>query len=405
MKKKQMMYQCIPITGKTNDSFVGIKCFNESIKVFFPESLNFSDSEVDKRREILALIKSISLAKTKNSDSASVNRIDDIGSEFVLDAYLWMINDYMSNGRYINIEKEFKENVNGKINWKRTMAKQPFVDHGNIVYKDMVVEVKHQRDNLLTEIYKYCVRTSCEAIGWIMGINYQEYEEIPFNKRLYNNCLTLELEKTYNDEKHLRLTMMKSIINGMHTESKNGVAFSYGVNDYSFVYERMIDNMFGNVKRIQDYYPNGEWDLQCFDKSFPSSNLRPDTVIEAVNSTCILDSKFYRFGFTKSKQDLPNTSSIQKQITYGEFIANTMEKDNIINAFILPYNKADNKFAIDDNIACIGSASAKWKNQNEKYEKVFALLLDTHYLLMNWHRRTNRYTNEIVHLLEKQITK
>ena len=40
--------------------------------------------------------------------------------------------------------------------------------------------------------------------------------------------------------------------------------------------------------------------------------------------------------------DLPETQSIQKQITYGDYVFNTLDKsDNskVRNAFILPYNK------------------------------------------------------------------
>lgn len=50
--------------------------------------------------------------------------------------------------------------------------------------------------------------------------------------------------------------------------------------------------------------------------------------------------------------DLPETQSIQKQITYGDYVFNTLDKsDNskVRNAFILPYNKKLENFLNDPN--------------------------------------------------------
>ena len=66
----------------------------------------------------------------------------------------------------------------------------------------------------------------------------------------------------------------------------------------------------------------------------------------------ILDAKMYQYGVTKDVRDLPETQSIQKQITYGDHVFNTLDKsDNpkVRNAFILPYNKKLENFANDLN--------------------------------------------------------
>ncbi len=402
---QKTMYKCIPTTGKKNNSFVGIRANNSLIEVFYPESLRLSSAERSRRQEILALIKSISLAKTKYGEASKIYEAQNIGENFVVDAYIWILDDYAQHGRYINVEKDYIENARGRINWKRTMRQTPIVSGSNIIFKNYVSEIKHQQDNLLTEIYKYCVRVASNAIGWLVGISSDEVEEIPFNKKVYLSALKKELDSTFNDEKRRRLNIMTSIVSELSSEDDLANSFSYGVNDYSYVYERMIDGLYGNVSRIQDYYPNGEWNLSCYDKIFSSSNLRPDTVIDAHGGTYILDAKFYRFGKTMAKSDLPNTSSIQKQITYGEYISNIFKKDKVINAFVMPYNKKDNPFGLDGDLECIGTATAKWKEQTNSYEYVFALLLDTHFLMMNWYKNSDIHRNHLISLLHNESAK
>ena len=73
-----------------------------------------------------------------------------------------------------------------------------------------------------------------------------------------------------------------------------------------------------------------------------SSNFRPDTILEKDNNIFIIDSNYYKFGFTgNGKEDLHNTSSIQKQIAYGSFVKNSFKdgNKNIYNAFIIPLKK------------------------------------------------------------------
>ncbi len=401
---QRKMYKCIPTTGKKNNSFVGIRANNSLIEVCYPESLRLSSVENQQRQEILALIKSISLAKTKYAEASEIFVAKNTGENFVVDAYIWILDDYVQHRRYTNVEKEYRENVRGRINWKKTMRQTPIVSDSNIVFKNFVVEIKHQQDNLLTEIYKYCVRVASNAIGWLIGIITDETESISFNKIAYLQAIQKELESTFDDEKRKRLNIMKSIVSEISSEDDLSSSFSYGVNDYSFVYERMVDSLYGNVKKIQDYYPNGEWSLRCFDKAFSSSNLRPDTVIDLVKGTYILDAKFYRFGTTKSKADLPNTTSIQKQITYGEFINNIYHPKKVVNAFVMPYNKKNNPFGLKGNLECIGFSTAKWKEQNNSFEYVFALLLDMQFLLSNWFKdNTEEYRKELISILDSSL--
>lgn len=97
--------------------------------------------------------------------------------------------------------------------------------------------------------------------------------------------------------------------------------------------------------------------------------------------------------------DLPETQSIQKQITYGDYVFNTLDKsDNskVRNAFILPYNKKLENFLNDPNtlkyndgnLAYFGQAYTDWRNAEDPkdYEKVYAFGIDFNCLLKNYNK-------------------
>ena len=77
--------------------------------------------------------------------------------------------------------------------------------------------------------------------------------------------------------------------------------------------------------------------------------------------------------FTGDESDLPKTTSIQKQITYGEYISKYVTKvdvKEVYNAFLLPYDKERDKFRSEDNLQYIGFAKSKWKDNKLGYELV-----------------------------------
>lgn len=71
--------------------------------------------------------RSISLAKTFTESNDKVENKFSINGQFALMSYLWIINDYLTNGIYVNREKTLKINQKGKINWKRTLNRQPII--------------------------------------------------------------------------------------------------------------------------------------------------------------------------------------------------------------------------------------------------------------------------------------
>lgn len=394
------------VTGKTDDSFVGFKIKGNDIHFYYPESYRFDVMSSTMRNDIVDLLKTISIAKTKSNSLSQANNVIGDEGDFALLSYLWVINDFLVNGFYVNGEKTFKTNQSGRINWKRTMQTQPIVSNGNVIYPNIIVEVKNNTDNILVDIHKHCVKKSIDFIGWLFNLSSAFIEGKPYNnniKKLYITTLKKELDSTFDDEKRLRLNHFLSVIMGLDSNDSN--EFSYGVDSYHYIFERMIDSIFGNVKDLRDFNPKAKWQLVKNNyKETNSSDLRPDTIIINDSNVFIIDSKFYRFGFTGKEEDLPETTSIQKQITYGDFILRNVTKidiKNIYNAFLLPYNKKHNTFYSDQNIQYIGFAKTLWKDNKKDHELVHSFLIDLKHVVRTWNKYSHK--NDVKFLIEEIV--
>ena len=211
-----------------------------------------------------------------------------------------------------------------------------------------------------------------------------------------------QYRKTFDDVKKIRLSHMLKVLSGVD-DSKQVSEIVYGVDKYHYIYERMVDAIFGNITDIKQYNPNASWFILCEESKLEkkeASSLRPDTIridpyprtylVDNTTKTAyVLDAKYYRYGTTGKMDDLPETTSIQKQITYASHIeANIKDtgKENITaihNAFILPYNKNANNLGRKENLEYIGFSKANWQSNNNE-NVVHAFLLDTKHLISSW---------------------
>lgn len=401
----------IAATGRLDNQFVGIRIFNNQIEFHYPETYKLADDDDGLRKDILAVLRTVSLAKTKTSDMSSYNTQHRNRDVFPLGSYLWLINDYLTYGRYENREKTYERGIRGRVNWKKTMHSDPIISGGSVIYSNFISEKKSQVDNLLTEIYFFCVQRAVDAIGWLYGIVFDpngiDYYRL-FNEKKYLAAINTELTHTFDDQKKIRLNNMKNVITGLDDDMINTREIIYGVDSYEYVYERMVDAMFSKVDDIRDFYPNATWDLVVERSIVDSSNLRPDTVLIKNNKVYILDAKYYRYGTTFNPADMPETTSIQKQITYGEYVKKVKagQYDDVYSAFVLPYSKTQNRHAdlFNEDMEVAGIGQATWLDAaGNNSRKIVAILLDTRFLISNWISRNEDNIDGIVSLIEQSL--
>lgn len=121
------------------DTFVGIKCIDGDISVNFPLGFHVSDDEKELRRDILLLLKTLSLTIEKEDSTVmKVTQNFDVDG-FPIQAYLYVISDYYNRGYYKEREIQYQINNRGKINWSKTIKTQsPFIQGAEAYYTRFV---------------------------------------------------------------------------------------------------------------------------------------------------------------------------------------------------------------------------------------------------------------------------
>lgn len=392
-------------TGDMNNSFVGIKIIENQIHFYFPESYHFNADDFE-RDDFLDLLKTISLAKSSSTDTTVIFDSHKEENELALMSYIWILEDYLKNGFFINTEKFLRANQRGKINWKRTLQQQPIITGNNIVYPNLIVEVKSPHDTVIVDAHRYCVRKSAALIGWIYGIT-PETIEVSVNEekiiKRYLEAIKLELDCTFDDEIHSRLKHMENVLIGLDEVSDNN-NIVYGVDNYHYIFERMIDTIFGTEK-VEEYYPTFTWHLKYSNKidGLAGPTIRPDTIMRhgMKGDIYIIDSKFYRYGNLNLAQTkgLPEASSIVKQIMYGSYVQSEFPNNSIYNVFILPYDaKSKNAELIKEknkNLVYIGEVSSGWES-DKTFGTIHTFLIDLRYVVKTWNRMIHDKDRELL---------
>jgi hypothetical protein len=212
---------------------------------------------------------------------------------------------------------------------------------------------------------------------------------------------------TFNSAKKLLFKSMMNIITQEKDSWSHQVDFSFGVYRFEYVWENMIDYVFGEAPK-DHFFPHARWHLIGGPTGgTQSSALEPDTIIIRDNNAYILDAKYYKYGISRQPWDLPHTDSIQKQITYGEYLHSKnsiiptkriKEYDDIYNAFIMPFDCS----GAEEKYEFVGIATADWKTSSSNYEKVIGLLLDTRHLIESYARYNLQEIDRVIQKIEAE---
>lgn len=409
--------------GKQSDEFVGIRYNDGLLKVFFPSGYSEPENheEIEYRKDILNLVSVLS-AYSKESKGVDENRLlNNEEVQFPIHAYIHVFNYFLNYGYYVEREPYYKKSSSGKINWSRTIKQiRPQIsgDYPNesVVYLDFITKRSNNNENeIISQIHKYCVYESYEKIGCLFGYFRPEKPHIPFNAKMFAAILKTKIAKTFNEKHILLFRNMLDIVCYMGLKDDNRKA-SYGTTDFEYVWEGLIDRVFGIDKKAKKkYFPHCIWkirgkeDEDAEDVEEKRTALRPDTIMlsdlnDAVADIFVLDAKYYQYGEKREAKKLPGTGSIIKQIAYAEFIKtirgndNSMPKGNIYNAFILPYSSDKDKegYALE----CFGHAECDWKNKDsETYNKIYGILLDVRSIMYKHPENSDTDIQELARLI------
>lgn len=386
------------------DRFVGVKAEGDNVVVYFPIGYELPKTEQDLRQDILHLFSVLAEFTSRDDRILPMKKFEAPQSvDFPINAYLEIINYFMEqNGYYTEKEPKYKTNDRGKIDWPRTIKRQRSLiqANGSPIYTKYTVRVSSPNDkNLITQIHKYCVYESFSKLGWLFTPYLPEMPLLQRDDKMFLSVLYEKMANTYNDRDKRLFSAMISMIEYLD-EQPNQKQFYFGTDRFEYVWEKLIDRVFG-IKDKQYYFPRTRWLLRTGKKRINAA-LEPDTIMLYDGKIYVLDAKYYRFGITGDPNDLPESSSINKQITYGEYIYTQQkfkekygEDVPVFNAFIMPYNAKDNLFNSNEIFLNIGEATGDWKTKGHKYERVQGIVVDIHYLM---HHYIGKTENQIMQL-------
>lgn len=397
-----MLKDCCSVCNFADDGFIGIGFRDGLPHVSFPRGYTLSEDDESVRKDILGLITVLQRFSNLREGNNRTGDGEELTS-FPILSYQYVINNFIAHGYYTEREVEHRLSNRGKINWKRTIQQvQPQIDNGNAVYLNFITKRSINKSNILTKIHEFCVYESFSKLGWL----YLSTEYLPkkpslrFNKRMFLSTLNDALKNTFNSEKKLLFSSMIEIVKNAD-EQANLKDFHFGVQRFEYVWENLVDYVFGESNK-DIYFPHAKWHIINREKT-ESSALEPDTVMKLNGKFYILDAKYYKFGITGLPMHLPATSSIQKQITYGDYIANQKftDRNDIYNAFIMPYASTNN-----DVLKFVSVGTADWINyshQTENYKYVLGILLDTRHIMQTYCRHNEREIFNMSQLILESI--
>lgn len=290
----------------------------------------------------------------------------------------------------------------------------------------------------MTELHKYCVYKSFELLGFLYTSFLPEKgllseSDVLKNKKYYADFLQEKIDSTHLEPSVELFSNMKDFMSGFDSESKIKNA-AYGTQCFQVVWESLIEKMFSTISQNQKekyFYPRTKW---FFDDGKTKTNapLRPDTIMIQSEKCFIIDAKYYSFAALENQSDenadnedsleaqngsIPGSDSIQKQITYAEFIDSSInnnkdlkrpqkfrfEPQNICNIFILPGNNAEKVKKEGNPLSYKGYATSEWKDNSKNYHKIHAVTLDTKFLIENAGKNNAEVKNRLAEIVRDFI--
>jgi hypothetical protein len=400
-----MLKQYCRLSDSQSDNFVGLKFINGEPIVIFPRGYRLSGDEKQVRKDIVRLLATLNRFSGRCEGEKTFNSIGEMNLSMPIQSYQYIIYDFLAHGYYTEKEVDYHINNKGKVNWKRTIQKiTPQINNNNIVYLNFVTRKNKIKDNnIITKIHEYCVYESFTRFGWLFLSNdiLPKKPSIKLNKKAFLIILKEALGNTFNDNKKMLFQSMINIISYVDENTNDKLNDSFGVNQFEYIWENMIDHIFGEENK-EIYFPHANWHI-LQDKGYKkeSSPLEPDTIIKFNNKYYIIDAKYYKYGITRNPMHLPTTSSIEKQIVYGEYIQQKFDigDEKIYNAFILPFDSKGNNYPYE----FVSVGTGNWNNHNRNYDFVLAILLDTRYIINTYSKHNVSEIERLTNLIEESL--
>lgn len=396
------------------DRFVGVRADKNNAMVFFPMGYRLPDSEEDIREDILKLIEIISTFNDSKDSLLAMDKFVATQSvNFPVNAYMNIIRYFLEQSDYYKEREQIRKTADkGKIDFPASLRKNVkfFQEDGSPFFDRYTVKGSSPNEkNLITQIHKYCVYEAFSTLGWLFTPHLPADPHIALEPERFLFALRKKLRVTHNDKDKLLFQAMIQMLEYLDSENDNK-QYYFGTDRFEYVWEKLIDEVFG-IRGKEEFFPRTKWNLK-FNTNKDNHALEPDSIMMCDDKIYVLDAKYYRYGVTGEPRHLPESSSINKQITYGEYIDNCQAlKDKygelpIYNAFLMPFNRSENPFHVSgDYFLNIGEATGEWKNDAKLYERVQGIVIDIRFLMNNYTGSHKSKIRKLAKVIDEELAK
>lgn len=422
-----------------SEKFVGLKCTDGKLKIYFPVGYRKPDEKTDSpaeiekevRKNILNLIQILRTFGEKEDNLSSSPLISkNRNVAFPVHAYLFIIRDFLSNGYYVQKETQYSKSQGGKVSWSRTIksVRPQFIDFQPFYFDFITQKTNYSQAELISQIHKFCVHECFSKLGFLFSSFLPEKSELKLNKNLFIAVIKKAMTQTFNENNLLLFKNMLDVLNFLDENSENK-EFIYGTQNFHVIWEKLIDRIFGETDK-EDFYPKVYWKLKNkkgseerfeFRTDEKHNSLRPDTIMitnraKTGQKIFVLDSKYYRYGATGIKNHLPDSASIVKQFAYAEYIEKNdsipekikrnRTENSIFNAFIMPacVQKIENiGYAGADYILAEKDSSDVSFVPEKSWHKIHGILLDTKTVMEHAAKKDNELIEQLAAAIEEKI--
>lgn len=305
------------------------------IKFYIPEQLINTKKEenfiyLKKYNAILRKYTKNNLNKvTYNNNLSKDIQADDLE---VINSYLNLIDDYLSNGAF-NLFERFYKKGDKKINWNKTLKENNIIisREGEIIYNSFYS--KNTQNNTYHQFYLLYTEALRRSHLYLLGINHTEEQYYPKNINEQKYHLNKYSEEHFKDRELFIAENLKNIYLKEKWSNINEANFEF---KYHLKFEYIWQDMISNITNNYNNHINITKGTYLKTNSV-GIHLLQDHFIKIDKNYYLFDSKFYKTYDTKI---YPDTAEISKQFMYKYLISKQKKIDieDIANFFIFPKN-------------------------------------------------------------------
>jgi hypothetical protein len=376
--------------------FVGIVAVKDKVVFCYPKYTVGAD-ERKIRDELKLAIKAIRKYDSKGELVHLHNR-DDKGEYNKLALSLHILQDYIENGVYTNIQEIIETNGEGEIDWDRTINETyAYIKDNRPYYLELNTRSSQNDDFDYFKRLHECIVTLCSKyLKELTILDFFDLSEVLLSELglkdfgdtdyiLYR--LEREIANQFVTRKQNLLKTLYTFVATSGTSSQENSYSLYGTNCMNLIWEKACGQIFGNIHdQVESEIKKPQWYLNggCYE----TRSLIPDIVtkceIDNRDVFCILDGKYYLIKTEGNISGNPGVQDVVKQFAYHESFHDYLcaqDCECVFNAFLFPYS--DEKVSPEKEILIRGFVTMlKWGV--EQLVPIYLVFLKPSFVWMNY---------------------